>query len=107
MTSALRPFFHPWGGWRALLRSRASASGGVRLALTLILLPLALLDLVRYALATLLALLAALLAVLIGASYLAVMLFAVLFSGLVGGAFTVRNDPMGRAWDDRYPGSWP
>lgn len=80
----------------------------MRIALTLAIPPLALLDLIRYVLVALLALFAALLAVLIGASYLGVMLFAVLFSGLVGGAFAVRDVPTERAWnDDRHPGTWP
>lgn len=108
LTSALQSLFRPWRGWRTLLRYRTTASGPIRIALSLAIPPLALLDLIRYVLATLLALFAALLTVLIGASYLGVMLFAVLFSGLVGGASAVRGVPTERTWDDdRHPGTWP
>lgn len=108
LTSALQPLFRPWGGWHALLKRRAATSGVVRFALTLTVLPLILLDLMRYALALLLALFAVGLTVLIGGGYLGFMLFAVLSSGLVGGAFAVRDAPAGRCWpDDWYPGPRP
>lgn len=62
------------------------------------------LDFTRYVLATLLALAAAGLAALIGVGYVGMMLFALLFSGLVGGAFAVRDVPAGHAWGDC---GWP
>ncbi|MBB5234182.1 hypothetical protein [Deinococcus budaensis] len=76
--------------------------------MTLTILSLVLLDLMRYALALLLALSTVGLTVLIGIGYLGFVLFVVLFSGLVGGAFAVRDAPAGRCWpNDRYLGPRP
>lgn len=108
LTSAFRPLFRPWGVWKVLSRHLAASPWAVRLPLALALLALVTLDLIRYALVTLLALLAIGLTVLIGVSYVGVMLLAVVFSGLVGGAFAARDLPAGCSWEGKgRRGSWP
>lgn len=105
LTSAFRPLFRPWGVWKVLPRHLAASPWAVRLPLVLALVTL---DLIRYALATLLALFTIGLTVLIGVSYVGVMLLAVVFSGLVGGAFAARVLPAGCSWEGKgRRGRWP
>lgn len=110
LTSAFRLLFRPWGAWKVLPRHLAASPWAVRLplALALALLALVTLDLIRYALVTLLALLAIGLTVLIGVSCVGVMLLAVVFSGLVGAAFAARDLPAECSWEGKgRRGSWP